>query len=69
MMEVGELKLFLRNLSVCEQLSGREKAGKLECSKKIKEKQRFQRCPRLAAKIAYYSRMNSQNLKLNVLWI
>ena len=36
MMEVRECKQFLGNLSVCEQLSGREKAGKLECSKNIK---------------------------------
>ena len=28
-----ECELFLGNLSVCEQLSGRERAGKLECSK------------------------------------
>ena len=31
----------------------REKPGKLECLKNIKEKQRFQRRPRLAAKRAY----------------
>ena len=28
-----ECELFLGNLFVCEQLSGRERAGKLECSK------------------------------------
>ena len=36
MMEMRECKLFFGNLSVCEQLSRREKAGKLECSKNIK---------------------------------
>ena len=35
MMEMRERKLFLWNLSVFEHLSGREKAGKLECSKNI----------------------------------
>ena len=34
MMEMRECKLFLGNLSVCEQLSRREKAGKLELYKK-----------------------------------
>ena len=35
MMEMQECKLFFGNLSVCEQLPGREKPGKLECSKNI----------------------------------
>ena len=41
MMEMLECKAFLGNLSVCEQLSGREKAGKLECSKNIQKLLRF----------------------------
>ena len=35
-MEMRECKLFLGNVSVCDQLSGKEKAGKLECSKNIR---------------------------------
>ena len=53
MMEMRECKLFLENLSVCEQLSRRERAGKLGCSKNIKKLLRFQRRLRLAAKTAY----------------
>ena len=33
MMEMRECKLFEGNLSVCEELSGRERAGNLESSK------------------------------------
>ena len=36
MMEMPESKLFLGNMSVCGQLSGRGKARKLECSNNIK---------------------------------
>ena len=36
-MEMRECKLILGNLSLVEKLSGREKAGKLECSKKMKK--------------------------------
>ena len=41
MMEMRESKLFLGNLSVSEQLSGKEKAGKLESSKNIQSSSVF----------------------------
>ena len=37
MMEMREGKLSVGNSFVCEQLSRRQKAGKLECSKNIKQ--------------------------------
>ena len=42
--------MFLGNMSVCEQLNGREKAGKLECSK-TRKVDAFS-SPRLAAQRA-----------------
>ena len=40
MIEMRECELFLGNLSVCEQLSGREKTGKLGCSKNYAKTQK-----------------------------
>ena len=48
MVEIRECKLFLGNLFAYEQLSRREKAGKLECSKIIERYLRFQSCPCLS---------------------
>ena len=52
MMEIRECRVFSGNSFVCEQLSGREKAGKSAYSKNIKKKLHFQGRPRLAAKRA-----------------
>ena len=58
MMEVQECKLFFWKLSVCEQLSGRERPGKLECSENIKKELRLQRRPRFAAYPGYQTLSN-----------
>ena len=50
MMEMRECKLSLKNLFVCEQLFGREKPRKLDCSKNMKTQLHFQRRLRLATK-------------------
>ena len=67
-MEMRECKLFLGNLSICEQLSGREKPGKLECSKNIKNSCVFKDFRVLLLTEGSFSSKTRTSLKMHLLF-